>query len=202
VAKTNSLFSKVFTAKPPTNLIGPTETARTTKKATVGQAEAGLKTASFSAKDLATGINFGSSSRLYSSSSTGSQWPKLLEQAASGGIASIANSATGVGALGGLGAVVSGIMKLFGGGGNSSTLPPLVSFTLPNTTAETVYVNAPAAPKPLAARLQQTPAAIPASKPANTPPAVTATYSNAHVVQAVKNALLTSSSLNDVISEI
>jgi hypothetical protein len=73
----------------------------------------------------------------------------------------------------GVNSLISGLTSLFGGGKNEA---PLVRFTLPNSQQQTMYVNS---------------GGLSASASFQT-----------NVAQAVKNALLTSSSLNDVISEI
>jgi hypothetical protein len=87
--------------------------------------------------------------------------------------------------LGGLGSILSGISKLFGGGSDAKTPPPLVEFELPTPVAETVYLSSHRS------RSEARPYATTGSS-----------NQNAQIVQAVKHALLTSSSLNDVIAEI
>ena len=73
----------------------------------------------------------------------------------------------------GIGSIISGLTSLFGGGGKTEM--PLTRFALPDSQQQTLYVNSGF----------QGPV-----------------YKQADITQAVKNALLTSSSLNDVIAEI
>jgi hypothetical protein len=212
VAKSNNSFSSLFRAKPPTDLIAPTQgktgSGRTT--ANVGSPK-DTRVVSLSFKDIPTGINFGSPSSPNSGSASGSQWAKLLEQTATGGAASAANGAMGLGAAGGLGSVVSSIFKLFGGGNTAKTLPPLVEFKLPNPESQTTYVSSggsrtygdnsvetPSVSKTGAA-IYTNSGQITASSSSSSSNFVN---QSAQIAQAVKNALLTSSSLNDVISEI
>lgn len=164
------------------------------------------RNSSIDAKDNPTGINFGKPSSSGSSSTTsGSAWTGLLKQTASGGAASLLGG--GFGSIFGLGGVISGIASLFGGG--KSTPPPLVQFTLPTSQLETAYVSTKSAATYHGAptTAQKSPTVTGgshsggATKPSNPPPQSPA-YQNAQIVQAVKNALLNSSSLNDVIAEI
>lgn len=213
MAKSNNSLSSLFRSKPPTDLIGSsqgkTETNRATDKI---PSPSDTRALSLTFKDTSTGIKFGSPSNPNSGHASGSQWTKLLEQTASGGAASAVTGSTGLGALGGIGSVVSSIFKLFGGGGSSAkTLPPLVEFNLPNPLAQTVYVSSTGSTRydgtsvetPLKPQASTgiytnsgqitTPSSSSSSTPAN---------QSTQIAQAVKNALLTSSSLNDVIAEI
>ena len=164
------------------------------------------RTSSMSATENPTGINFGKpASSGSTSAASGSTWTGLLKQAASGGAASLLGG--GISSIFGLGDVISGIASLFGGG--KSTPPPLVQFTLPSSQVETAYVSTKgAATYQGAPTLSQKPPTVSvggysggATKPQN-PPSQSPAYQNAQIVQAVKNALLNSSSLNDVIAEI
>lgn len=83
----------------------------------------------------------------------------------------------GLADLGGIGMAISSLFKIFGGGSSEKTLPPLVEFALPNPVSQRVYIGSGIAKSATQAGGTQ-------------------------IVQAVKQALLTSSSLNDVISEI
>jgi hypothetical protein len=69
-------------------------------------------------------------------------------------------------------------VNLFGGGGKSAP-PPLVQFQLPDSQSQTIYISS--------------------NTRSNTEPAQ---YQSAQIADAVKKALLNSSSLNDVIAEI
>lgn len=168
----------------------------------------GTKTASFSAKTVATGINFGSPSNSsvgYQQSS--SAWGNLLKQTASGGLSSAVSG--GFVSITGLGGLISGIASLFGGG--SKTLPPLVDFQLPTTQAQTVYVGSstgtsqsssigssgsPAVGSGIYPKASSTGVSTPGAS------GQSLQYQSSQIAQAVKTALLNSNSLGDVISEI
>jgi hypothetical protein len=118
----------------------------------------------------------------------------------------------GLGSIGGLGSLISGIVGLFGGGGGKKTPPPLVDFQLPSSQEQTVYAGSKGR------TVYQGSVAAPTSVPATG----VGVYSNAgqlqtsgsspnpqwiqeqsvQIAEAVKSALLNSSSLNDVIGEI
>lgn len=164
------------------------------------------KTASFSAKTTATGINFGSpsNSRTVASQSS-SAWGSLLKQTASGGIAS--SFSGGFASIAGLGGLISGIASLFGG---SSTTPPLVEFQLPTSQNQAVYVSTRGT-----TNYQGTSGGSGTSSNTGLYPKAGSTgvstpgasaqsfqYQSTQIAQAVKTALLNSSSLGDVISEI
>ncbi|HLH01676.1 MAG TPA: hypothetical protein VKX25_02820 [Bryobacteraceae bacterium] len=138
-----------------------------------------------------TAIKFGSpSDNRTTTSSTSNNWGRLLSQAARGGISSVFGGGGGIlGAIGGLGGILSGIFSLFGSGKKSP--PPLSLFQLPSSQAQTVYLAPHAQSGPAPSHIYGTSAAQP-----------TLQYHSAEVAQAVKQALLTSSSLNDVIAEL
>lgn len=133
-----------------------------------------------------------------------------MSQTASSGVASAAGGGglNILGSLGGVGGVLSGLSRLFGG---ISTPPPLVEFELPDSHQQTVYVraNGHAVYDGVAVEAQSvskdtagiyaTGAPTPA-QPAS--PAQNVQYQSMQIAQAVKQALLNSSSLNDVIAEI
>lgn len=171
------------------------------------------KPMSFSSRDTPEGIKFGSPSNPYSGSTSSSAFTTLLKQTASGGVASALGGGFGFGSIGGLGSLLTGIMSLFGSG-SKKTLPPLVEFQLPSSQEQTVYVSSKGS------TLYQGTAAQ--SETVATHSGGSGIYSNgeqlqtsasAHnvewiqdqstqIAQAVKNALLNSSSLNDVIADI
>ena len=167
-----------------------------------------IKSISLTAKNTPTGIKFGTpSNRTISSSQSGSEWANLLKQTASGGIASALSG--GLGSIGGLGSLISGIVNLFEGGG-AKTAQPLVRFNLPASQQQTVYLSSKgstvyagnttesvSAPKPALGIYETT---TDGSSPI--PSGQSAQYQSTQIVQAVKNALLNSSSLNDIIAEI
>jgi hypothetical protein len=135
------------------------------------------------------GIQFGSPSHASvnsrSSTSASNEWTGLLKTA-SGGAASL----IGGGFLeSGIGSLISDLTSLFGGGGKSEA--PLVRFTLPDPQQQTMYMSSTG--------LSTT------SNSGGTPQNMAlqgTVYRQSDLVQAVKTALLTSSSLNDVIAEI
>ena len=152
----------------------------------------------FGSKISAAGILFGSPSNSRNSAPAGSIWSSLVSQAGSGNIGSIA-SGDGLnllGSLSGAGGLLSSLAGLFGGGKN--TPPPLVEFQLPQSQQQTVYVGSNLTPgnHPAFAQPLNPQATVAGSQ------AASSQYQSAQVVQAVKQALLNSSSLNDVIAEI
>jgi len=178
-------------------------------KLTLGGAEA-EKSQSFSARTVSTGINFGkhSDSSTTSSSSVGQEMTNLLKQSVSGGVMGALSGSFGLSSFGGIGTIISSIASLFGGG--PKTLPPLVDFTLPNAQNLSVYVGGTSSTVRQGSVAQTgslvQPGATPTYKTATVAEAPTAVASSqpqsAQIVQAVKTALLNSSSLNDVIAEI
>src|SRR5581483_3020588 len=166
----------------PTDLINSTQ-AGGIKSTKIGNA-GDTKALSMNAKDTATSITFGRpSSTRTSASQSGSVLTSLLKQSSSGGIASALSG--GLGGLGGIGSLVSGILGLFSGGASKSTLPPLIEFQLPRSQDETVYLSAKG----------NTVFQGSAAEPASTTTPAGPQYQSAHIVQAVKSALLNSSSL-------
>ena len=164
-------------------------------------ADTDLKSVSFSSKEAATGIQFGSPSSSRVGTTGPSAWSSLLKQTApssarsavSGGGLSI------LGTLGGIGGLISGLSSLFGG---KSTPPPLAEFQLPQVQAETVYVggNGSSSYQNLTAGSNGKPASGSYTTP--TANVQNVTYQSSQIAQAVKQAILNSSSLNDVIAEI
>lgn len=131
----------------------------------------------------AVGINFGKPPVQKPTSGTSTDWTKLLEQSASSGLASAFGGSFGLGSVAGIGSIISGIASLFGG--SSKEPAPLNDFTLPASQNQMITVSANGN--------------TPASNVAST---VTLQDHSTQIAQAVKTALLHSSSLNDVISEI
>ena len=115
----------------------------------------------------------------------------------------------GLGSIGGIGTIISSISSLFGGG-SKKTLPPLVSFSLPNAKNETLHVGAQGSPVSYQSGVTQQATSGPQASSAYSPsvtssqPTSTVWIQNqsTQIAQAVKTALLNSSSLNDVISEL
>ena len=115
----------------------------------------------------------------------------------------------GLGSIAGIGTIISSISSLFGGG-SKKTLPPLVSFSLPNAKNETLHVGAQASPVSYQAGVTQQANSVQQASSTYAPlvassqPASNVWIQNqsTQIAQAVKTALLNSSSLNDVISEL
>lgn len=190
----------------PVTLVNQTQSSSTGSSAKL-PALGETKGLSMSAKDSPTGINFGSpsNSRIPSAQSS-SELTNLLKQTASGGIASALSG--GLSSIAGLGGLVSGIISLFGGG--NSTPPPLVDFQLPQSQQQTVYVSSKGSTTFQGTDVEQ---AAPSTSAGGIYSGTgqtgnlgasgqTLQYQSSQIAQAVKNALLNSSSLNDVIAEI
>jgi hypothetical protein len=168
-------------------------------------------TSAMNAKDVPVGLKFGSpSSKGASTSKSGSEWTSLLTQTASGGVASTLSG--GLSSIAGLGGLIAGIASLFGGGGKS-TPPPLVEFQLPSSQTQTVYVSSSGSSTYEGNVTGQAPVSTTGraiynnrqpSQPSSSSPSSGQSfqYQSTQIAQAVKTALLNSSSLNDVIAEI
>jgi hypothetical protein len=168
----------------------------------------GDKTLSTRMKNATTGIRFGSpsNSRMPGSQSS-NPLTNLLEHAASGGIGGILSG--GLSSFAGLGGLVSGIIHLFGGG-SGNTLPPLVEFRLPDSQQQTVYVSSKGNATFQGTAVEQVSRVTTNSgiyRTSNEAGSAGGSlqalrYQSEPIAQAVKTALLNSSSLNDVIAEI
>jgi hypothetical protein len=187
MARSKNLFASLTSELTTTTLISsslfPSASTATGSRLYPG-ADSTLKSIGFDAKDLATGIQFGSpsSSRATATSSSSGAWSTILKHTLSGG--GPTGTGTGGGGLGllgsvtGLGGLISGLSHVFGGG--RSTPPPLSQVQLPVTQQQTISIGEPAS-------LNQGSSNV--------------VYQSAQIAQAVKQALLNSSSLNDVIAE-
>jgi hypothetical protein len=193
-----------------TNLVSQVQSGSADKAAKIGSS-GDTKKVSISGKVVPQGIQFGKPSQSSSkaASSSGSEWTNLLKQTASGGIASALSG--GLGSIGGIGSLVSGIVNLFGGGSGMTTPPPLVDFQLPNSREQTVYVSAKGSSVYQGSAVQANGPSTGAGvygkaeqmqTSASSPNAQWVQEQSTQIAQAVKNALLNSSSLNDVIAEI
>lgn len=211
----NQLSGQKIDGQSVNKLLAPTSVisqSRATAEATIKPSSAGdTRTSAMDAKTVATGVKFGSpSNNRTSTSQSGSEWASLLTQTASGGVASTISG--GLSSIAGLGGLISGIASLFGGGGKS-TPPPLVEFQLPNSQDQTVYVSSNGS------STYQGSVIAPANSSQTSGPTYTSgsptpqagnsgfgsqslQYQSSQIAQAVKIALLNSSSLNDVIAEI
>jgi hypothetical protein len=144
------------------------------------------------------GIDFGtpSSTGATSEGSPSGLASNLLKQASSGGIASVLSG--GLGSIAGIGGLVSSLVGLFGGGGKSDP-PPLVNFQLPAAQAQTLSLSSRGGGLTNVEH-QNVSSFYSGSNPASSPQPMQ--YQTAQIAEAVKKALLNSSSLNDVIAEI
>ncbi len=190
-------------------LLAPVSTSTAAKalsgtgNARPGSAGATKASAITSAGPRTTGINFGKApnSATKSTISGGTNWTSLLKNVGSGGVASAFGGGL-LSAIGGLGGLVSGIAGLFGG---SKPPTPLTAFQLPTAEQQTVSLNRNGGGSQLAiggspATSTGTAGIYGSSRSMGT---IAAGGSQSQqVAQAVKQALLTSSSLNDVIAEI
>ena len=133
-----------------------------------------------------------SSGKAAASSGSASGLTNLLGKTSSGGVSGL----LGGGLLSlGINSLFSGIADLFGGSTNNAP-PPVQKFSLPQSQQETIFANSGGLPINHVANAT-------ASRSVSGTYGYSSSASNqAAVVQAVKNALLTSSSLNDVISEL
>jgi hypothetical protein len=135
----------------------------------------------------ARGIDFGRPSSNPAAKEEPNPFLELAKRSASGGISKALGGGGVLGALGGLGGLVSQITSLFGGSKKSET--PLTLFQLPDSINQTVTIGS------------QKSATTPENG-FNSNGGATSQDQSAYIVKVVKNALLTSSSLNDVISDL
>jgi hypothetical protein len=158
------------------------------------------------------GIQFGKPSQSGSipSSNSGNEWKNLLKHTASGGIASALSG--GLASIGGIGSLITGIVHLFGGGSKKRTLPPLVEFHLPESQQQTLSVSSKGNRLYQGSMAEATSVRAPGTgiygnasqlhTSGSLPSAEWIQEQSGHIAEAVKNALLNSSSLNDVIGEL
>ena len=157
--------------------------------------------ASLTGKMASSGLRFGGSSSLGTTSSgNGSQWTNLLKQTAKGGVSSALGG--GLKDVGGIASIVSGFLSLFRGGKEAP--PPLVHFEAPAPQNRTVFMGAAMGPAQWSE--SGTSAHSNSSKgiyaSGQEPNVQSLQYQSSQIAQAVKQALLHSSSLSDVIAEI
>ncbi|HEX4163880.1 MAG TPA: hypothetical protein VHZ55_00265 [Bryobacteraceae bacterium] len=165
-----------------------------------------VRTASITSNGLKTsGLNFGNAPTSATQSAvSGSQLSGLLKNVASGGVAGAFGGGGLLSAVSGLGGLVSSIASLFGG---SKTPQPLTAFVLPTVQAQTASVSrSQSGSQLMTGGSLAANSAIKGIYGSSQTSASSATVSSGsqpqQVVQAVKQALLTSSSLNDVVAEI
>jgi hypothetical protein len=189
-----------------TNLVSDSNSG--SERSETPRAPSDAKNDSMTSKVNVDSIKFGSpSSTKTTTSQTGSEWTNLLKQTASGGVASLLGG--GVAGIPGLGSLIEGIAGLFGGSSKAAP-PPLVRFQLPNSQDQTVYISSSGS------TVYQSSATEPSARSTASAPiygsnavasnqgsaAQPLRYQSSEIAQAVKNAILNSSSLNDVIAEI
>ena len=179
-----------------TNLVNAPAASTGSNRTVKPSRSSDLTNVSNSAKSTLNPIRFGTApSQRTTASSSGSEWSNLLKQTASGGITSILGGGMGIGSL------VSSIGGLFGGGGGK-TEPPPVAFQLPDSQEHTLYLKSEGTTG--AGNAGRTGSGIYGT----TQMGVSGIggqmlqYQSSQIAQAVKTALLNSSSLNDVIAEI
>ncbi len=150
------------------------------------------------------GIKFGTApTSKATSSGSSSEWANLLSKTASGGLSS-AFGGNLMSAIGGIGGLVSSIVSLFGG--SKQDPAPLIPFGLPASQAQTFAVNQN--PGSTSTSGSATLGGIYGSAQYSSAPTVQSVhdqlyqYQSQQIAQSVKQALLNSSSLNDVIAEI
>jgi hypothetical protein len=122
----------------------------------------------------------------------------LLKQTAAGGLASFLGG--GLGSVAGLGGLVSGLVHLFGGG--NSAPPPLVQFQLPDSQERTVYLSSKGSTVYQGTSVEQASLPNAGGTGSTNISGQKLQYQSTQIADAVKKALLNSSSLNDVIAEI
>ncbi len=189
---------KLLSASKASSSVSAGQSSRTLKPG----AQSDRKSQSLSTADVVkASIKFGSPSSNKTATTGGSsEWATLLKQTASGGVASALGGGL-TSALGGLGGLVSSVAGLFGL--VKKTEAPLTLFQLPDSQNQTISIGSKVAgTSQSAGSLSGVYRA--SSSVASSEAAHSQIYQNqnAQVTQAVKQALLNSSSLNDVIAEI
>jgi hypothetical protein len=180
----------------PTDLV--TQAQDTVRKTTKVSMSADFQKLSIGSTLTPKAIQFGSPSSVGSTSraltGSGDEWTKLLNNATSSSIGSL----IGGGFLeSGINSLISGITDLFDGGGKSES--PLVRFALPDSQQKTMHVSSEGLSSSAGnIASPQNNDKGQAYKDVQQGPL----YGQSQIVQAVKNALLTSSTLNDIIAEI
>lgn len=159
---------------------GPTSTAKTTLTR-----NAGLSKATGFSKSAPQSVNFGRASRAATKSpKTTSSFSQIFSASTpSGGLGGTISQAVGFG--GGIGSLISGLTSLFGGG---KTAPPaLTAYQLPTSQTQSISTGS----------IVSTPGIYGGP---SAPPSFE--IQSGQIVQSIKQALLNSSSLNDVIAEL
>lgn len=201
----NQLPSLKQLASTKTKIPGASSLANLESSSPIGSSRPGRSrdttSSSFSGKITTSGLRFGNPSSSGTSTSTSSsEWSNLLKKTASGGISSALGG--GLKDIGGIASIVSGFIGLFSGG--KSAPPPLVRYQSPTQQNQTAFIGSTTGPANWAdsgtSSHNTASTAIYASNPESNTQSLQ--YSSTQIAQAVKQALLQSSSLNDVIAEI
>jgi len=198
MAKLKSTFSATGIPKLPSLGSGSTSSGNLPKPSAPKNAS-GQTLSVPKAGTVAQALNFGKFHTTATASASGSQWGNLLGAATSGGASSLISG--GILSSGALG-FVGKLLSLFGGSKSAPAAP--TPFVMPASQQETLNVGSSTGSSSVSLGVQSSVNAGGANGPAyqvNSTPNDHATQS-AQVVSIVKQALLTSSSLNDVISEI
>jgi hypothetical protein len=143
--------------------------------------------------DVFAGLSASSQS---SSSNAPEELLGIVKKTATNGLLSAIGG--GLNALGGIGSVVSGLVDFFGGDDMPSA-PTLVKFQLPDAISQTAYVSGSGF------QTYQGNVVQPISRGSSSQSSSAAQalrYQSGEIAQAVKRALLNSSTLSDVIGEI
>jgi len=197
MAKLKSTFSATGIPKLPSLGSGTTSSASLPKPSTPKNAS-GQSLSVPKAGTVAQALKFGKFHANVAASASGSQWGNLLSAASSGGASSLLSG--GILSSGTLG-FVGKLLSLFGG---SKPAPPAPTpFVMPASQQETLNVGSSTGSSSVSLGVQSGVSAGrngPVYQINSTPNDHAA--QSAQVVSIVKQALLTSSSLNDVISEI
>jgi hypothetical protein len=134
----------------------------------------GTKSIGIGTSGIASSINFGKFPKSANKITPGTNWGALINQAANDGVASLFGGGLN---LSGIGSVVSSIASIFG---HQKTLPTLTPFQMGPSQDATITVTGGSMTTSTQMIQDQ----------------------SAQIAQAVKTAVLNSSSLNDILSEI
>lgn len=160
-------------------------------------ASADLQRLSSDDRRTARAIEFGSPSRATTTHAvaTGSSWTNLLEKTASGSISDLLGEGGPLSS--GVSYLVSGLSKLLGGS-SEPAVQPLVRFALPESQDQTLYSNGNGLSSVQSSITRQESPVYGGSQGTS----YSEQAQKAQMVQTIRNAILTSSSLNDVIGEL
>ena len=198
MARLKSSFTGRSSAKLPSLASGSTSGGNLPKPSITKDSSGNAQTAS-KAGTVVQALNFGSLHTKVTGSGGGSTFGTLLNAASSGGASSLISG--GILSVGGLG-FIGKLLGLFGGSRSTTAAP--TPFVMPASQVQTLNIGSSVNSSSVALGVQSSVNAGGQSGPAyqvNSTPNDHAAQS-AQVVQIVRQALLTSSSLNDVISEI